>query len=169
MALPLVIVLGGACSLAVATLLELTRIDTSHATHIARATQALGDAERVLREAAGYLATDPGFPAAGCTDGLCANRQAPAAATYDWTLGGAHRTANGVGGGAFWIERLGSVSAGQSADCGGVDAVCEYHRVIATGVSNEVRRTLEACFRLRRTATGPPVVTRISWRQTLAP
>ena len=160
-------VLGTACQIMVGLLLEATRHEVSTTPALVHAAQALADADQAVQVAASRLAGAVAFPASGCAGGLCANRQAPAIETYDWQAGAAHTLA-GPSGGAYWIELLGTVPAGQSSDCSGGSGGCEYVRVIASATSGGIRRTIEACYRIRRAGGVPPAVARISWRQTKA-
>lgn len=169
MALPLVLVLGVGSQLTVGLLLELTRHDIGAAPALTHAAQSLADAEQTLKQASARLAGTLAFPAAGCGAGLCANRQAPPADSYDWLTGSAHTPLPGLTGAGYWIESLGTVQAGQSADCSGSNGGCEYVRLVASAAAGGIRRSLEACYRIRRASNAAPEVTRLSWRQTHAP
>jgi len=169
MALPLVVILGIASQLIVGQLLDAARYDIGGSPALAQATQSLADAERSLQQAVGRLATPLAFPANGCSDGLCANRQAPASESYDWRKGSAHANVPGSAAAGYWIEALGVLSAGQSVNCPGDTGGCEYVRVIASAAAGETRRTLDACYRIRRTAGSAPSIMRISWRQLHLP
>lgn len=169
LALPLVLVLGLGAHLALYGLFEAARAELRATPALAQATRALTDAETALDAARSRLEAALAFPASGCANGLCANRQAPAVDSYDWARGSAHQTVATLPGGAWWIESLGSVAAGLHSDCPGTSGGCEYVRVVASAAPNGVRRSLEACFRIRRAAGLAAVVTRLSWRQTQAP
>lgn len=169
LALPLVLVLGASCHLMVGLLLDTVRGGVQDGAGLVHAARALADSESVLRQAATRLQSTLAFPATGCAAGLCANRQAPSPSSYDWARGSAHASAAGVSAGGYWIELLGTVPAGQSADCSGSVGGCEYVRVIASAAPDGVRRSLEACYRIRRSADAAPVVTRSSWRETAIP
>ncbi len=169
LALPLVLVLGTGCHLMVGLLLDSVRGEMRAGAASTRTSQALDAAERTLSEAASRLSGPLAFPASGCAAGLCANRQAPAAHSYDWRSGSAHAVAANVPTGGYWVEALGALAAGQSADCGGTAGGCEYVRVVASAAPVGVRRTLEACYRIRRSALAVPVVARVSWRETISP
>jgi hypothetical protein len=169
LALPLVLVLGAGCHLMVGLLLESVRGEVRVGPALIHAANALDASDQTLAEAAVRLRSSLTFPVNSCAGGLCANRQAPAPETYDWSRGTAHATASTVSHGGYWIESLGTLLAGQSADCAGSSGGCEYVRVIASAAPGEVRSTLEACYRIRRASGVAPVVTRLSWRQTKAP
>ena len=169
LALPLVLVLGTACHLMIGGLLDAVRGEVRTGAMLVHSSNALLAAERTLNEAAARLNGTLAFPASSCTSGLCANRQAPTADTYDWQGSSTHAAAGSVATGGYWIETLGTLAAGQSADCSGGAGGCEYVRVVASAAPAGVRRTLEACFRIRRTANAAPAVTRISWRETSSP
>lgn len=169
LALPLVLVLGAACQWAVGVLLDSVRSEVSSSAGLTRADQALNLAESSLGEAAARLAGPLVFPPSNCAAGLCANRQAPALEAYDWQSGKAHAKATAASTGAYWIEALGIVNAGHSADCPGETGGCEYVRVIASAAAGSVRRTLEAAYRIRRVSDAPPQVRRITWRDAMIP
>ncbi len=169
LALPLILVIGTASQLMVGLLLESVRGEVRSSGAKAHAVETLAAAERTLGEAEARLTGALVFPANGCAQGLCANRQAPAADAYDWRSGTAHAASTSVPTGAYWIERLGTLTAGQSADCDGSTGGCEYVRVVASAAPATVRRALEACYRIRRTAGFAPLVARISWRETSSP
>ena len=153
----------------VGLLLESVRGEVRVGPALIHAANALNASEQVLAEATVRQQLPMTFPASGCAGGLCANRQAPTPETYDWERGTAHATASTVEHGGYWIESLGILLAGQSADCGGSSGGCEYVRVITSAARDGVRSTLEACYRIRHAAGVAPVVARISWRQTKAP
>ena len=163
------LVLGTACQLMVGVLLETVRDEVRGGASLTHAGNALDAAERTLGEAAARLTGELAFPASGCVAGLCANRQAPAADGYDWQGGTVHAAVAVTDTGGYWIETLGSITAGQSADCGGGAGGCEYVRVVASAAPDGVRRTLETCYRVRRSAGLPALVARVSWRETSAP
>lgn len=169
LALPLVLVIGTACQLMVGVLLESVRGEVRGSGAKAHAAETLAAAERTLVEAGARLDGTLVFPTDGCAQGLCANRQAPAADAYDWRSGTAHAASTSVPTGGYWVETLGTLAAGQSADCGGTTGGCEYVRVVASAAPDTVRRTLEACYRIRRTAGFAPLVVRISWREASSP
>ena len=169
LALPLVLVLGTACQLMVGALLESVRGEVRNGAALARASEALTAAEITLGEAAKRLAGTLVFPPSGCAQGLCANRQAPALDSYDWRSGSVHAASTGVAAGGYWVETLGTLAAGQSVDCAGSSGGCEYVRVVASAAPHGVRRTLEACYRIRRSAGLPPQVARVSWRASSSP
>lgn len=169
LALPLVLVLGTACHLMVGLLLEAVRGEVHSGSTKTRGVEALTAAERTLSDAATRLQGPLAFPASGCANGLCANRQAPATGGYDWQSGTAHAATSQASLSGYWIEALGQISAGQSADCSGGSGGCEYVRVVASAAPHGVRRTLEACYRIRRVADAAPVVNRVSWRETNSP
>jgi len=165
----MVLVLASGCHLAVSLLLESTQLETANGLALARSAQAISAAEAVLAVARLRLDGSLAFPAGSCGAGLCANLRAPAVATYEWNGGNVHQAAGGGGGNGYWIESLGSVTAGQTEDCPGSTGGCEYVRVIASAAPDGVRRTLEAVYRIRRSAGLPPGVTRLGWRQSKAP
>lgn len=168
--LPLVLVTGLGAHLALVPMLEASQLEMRAAAAHGPATQSLADAERALRVARARLESDLNFPASGCVSGLCANLGAPAGDAYDWVLGTVHQTVTGVSGGGWWIESLGQIAAGTAAgDCNGSGGGCEYVRATASAAPYGVRRTLEACYRIRRAAGLAPVVTRVSWRQSRLP
>lgn len=170
LALPLVVVLAGGCHMALAALLDMTRFEVRSAPANVRSLQSLAAAERALQSARLRLDGTLGFPASGCAAGLCANLQAPDPAAYDWAAGNAHQSVAGVTGGGYWVESLGSVTAGQFTDCpGSGGGGCEYLRVVASAAPDSVRRSIEAGYRIRRATGVAPVITRISWRQTALP
>ena len=169
LALPLVLVIGTACQMIVGVLLESVRGEVRSSGAKAHAAETLAAAERTLGEAGARLTGTLAFPANGCDQGLCANRQAPAADAYDWQTGTTHAKSTSVPTGAYWVEILGTLAAGQSADCTGSSGGCEYVRVVASAARDRGRRTLEAHYRIRRTAGFAPVVVRISWRETSNP
>jgi len=169
LALPLVLVLATGCHMALAAVLELERHDVRSGPAQVRSAQSLAAAEHALQTARQRLDGALTFPTSGCAAGLCVNLQAPAPETYDWATGTAHTPLAGAAGGGYWIESLGSVAAGQFTDCPGSNGGCEYLRVVASAAPEGVRRSLEACYRIRRGAGLAPVITRISWRQTVLP
>lgn len=168
--LPIVMVIGVGTHLAVLPMLESARLESRATAMQGLAARSLADAERALQAARVRLETDLSFPTAGCNAGLCANLWAPSTETYDWTEGSTHQPVARVDNGGWWIERLGSISAGPTAgDCTGSTGGCEYVRIIASAAPFGARRTLEACYRIRRSGGLTPVVTRISWRQLRLP
>jgi len=168
--LPIVMVIGIGTHLAVLPMLDSTRLELRATTLQGLASRALAEAERALQAARLRLDSDPPFPANGCNAGLCANLWAPSAETYDWTKGSTHQQVAGVDNGGWWIELLGAVSAGRTAgDCTGSTGACEYFRIIASAAPIGARRTLEAYYRIHRSAGLTPVMTRISWRQMRLP
>jgi len=169
-ALPVVLLIGLGAHLAVAPMLEATQMETRASAAQGLAVQALADTEQVLQAARVRLESELTFPTAGCASGLCANLGAPTVDAYDWTRGMVHQQVPGVSGGGWWIESMGYIIAGATAgDCSGTQGGCEYVRVLASAAPSGVRRSLEACYRIRRAPGLTPMVSRISWRETRLP
>lgn len=168
--LPIVMVIGIGTHLAVLPMLESTRLELRATAMQGLAARSLADAERALQAARVRLESDLSFPVAGCSAGLCANLRAPPAETYDWSTGSTHQPVARVDNGGWWIEQLGHVPAGPTGgDCTGSTGGCEYVRIIASAAPFGARRTLEACYRIRRSGGLTPIVTRINWRQLRLP
>lgn len=169
-ALPVVLLIGLGAHLTVAPVLEATQIEMRASAAQGLAVQSLADTERALQAARVRLESELSFPTVGCASGLCANLGAPTVDTYDWTHGMVHQGVPGISGGGWWIESMGYIAAGASAgDCSGTQGGCEYVRVLASAAPSGVRRSLEACYRIRRAPGLTPMVTRISWRETRLP